>query len=205
MRWLAVIAMCFVSVLHAVRAGESEMNANAKGVVLVANELRGCALWTEIPQYDIEARKQITATYIALAHLDTETIRAGIASYIDSYILDGQPKLHYIEAIEKVYAFLHVVFKVPQRADASKGSPFGLMGNPVYPDGVDLLWPISIDRAGRLKLTGVDSGLHTGVPYDPLSDFDKMASQLERRFPATRQPTATGLPFLHAPRGSTYF
>lgn len=178
--------MCLALVWHSARASEVGVNSKTEGAGFVAGELERCALWTSVPKYDIEARRQITKTYVALAHFDTATVRAGIASYVNSYVISGRPEFRYVDATQKVYAFLRVVFKVPPRVDASSGSPFGLMGNPVYPDGVDMLWPFSMDNAGRLELTGLDSGLHTGVPYDPLPDFDKMASRLERRFPVSQ-------------------
>lgn len=169
--------------------------ATSKSASFVAGELKRCPLWTQVPEYDAETRRRITDVYVALAHFDSATIRAGVASYVNSYVSAGRPELGYVDASQKVYAFLRVVFKVPARIDASKGSPYGLMGNPVYPDGVDMLWPFSMDSAGRLALTGVDSGLHTGVPYDPLSDFDKMASHLERRFPVSRAVDRTTMSF----------
>ena len=81
-----------------------------------------------------------------------------------------------------MFAFLRVIFEVPVRRNGA--TPYGVLGNPIYDDGVDLLWPYSIDNSGRLVLTGVDSGVHVGSPYDPLADFDEMASRLGRRVPA---------------------
>jgi hypothetical protein len=43
-----------------------------------------------------------------------------------------------------------------------------------------------MDSSGRLRLTGVNLGLHSGPEYDPLHDFDQMALRLERRFPVSR-------------------
>jgi hypothetical protein len=147
---------------------------------LVAEELRGCPLWTEVPDTDVTRRMRITEVYKSLAHYDNATIRNGILLVLHSYARDTGESYR---AGEKIFAFLRVIFEVPSRFDASiAGLPYGIMGNPVNSDGLDLLWPFSLDRDGQLTLTGVALVFRSGPPYDPIADFDQMASRLPRRF-----------------------
>ena len=82
-----------------------------------------------------------------------------------------------------MFAFLRVVFDLPARFNpANERLPFELLGNPLHFDGVDLLWPFSINN-GQLQLTSGPLGALSGPSYDPFADFDQMALRLRRRFP----------------------
>jgi hypothetical protein len=165
-------------------AASSEGETSLKGSKLLALELARCPLWTEVPGKDVVARKRITHAYEGLAHYDNATIRTGISLYLQSFASFSWENY---KAGEKIFAFLRVVFEVPRRFDATKGGlPYGILGNPVHSDGVDLLWPFSLEHDGQLALTGVDLVFHSGPPYDPIADFDQMASRLERRFPVSQ-------------------
>jgi hypothetical protein len=171
----SMAAMCIVLLVsfHA-RGDESVMQAESGRI---ARELDTCPLWTNVPEGDIETRRQISAIYAQLAQYETATIRMGIASYLQSYT--NPPGYKYYEANDKVYALLRVVFKISQ-IPASRArrsiSP--------YFDGSDPLWPFSIDDLGRLQLTGVE-GPRSGPASNTLASFDEMASRLERRFPVS--------------------
>lgn len=182
---LAVLLVCSSLACSSARTQEADANgrANADGSEFIARELRRCPLWTTVPGGDLERRKHITDLYISLAHYSTATLRKGIASYLGTYPALSAERDN---ADDKVFAFLRIVFKVPTRFNAtSERLPFGTRGNPIYVDGVDLLWPYSMSAAGELELTGV-IGPTSGLPYNPLGDFDQMASRLERRFPPSR-------------------
>ena len=181
---MAAFLMCVAGISFATENHDSAANGTAERAELIARQLQSCPLWAEVSEHDLQRREQITETYLRLAQYDTATIRAGIALYLNSSpILSPQR----YEAGEKIFAFVRVVFQVPRRFDATRGHlPFQPVGNPVYADGVDLLWPFSMDDNGRLHLTGVDQG-HSGLAYNPLADFDQMARRLpRRRFPASR-------------------
>lgn len=172
------LAMSLAIIFAAATA--SDDSASVTGAKLIAKELEQCPLWTEVSAHDIERREQITEVYIRIAKYPTETIRTGVALYLQRYPALG---LEDFEAGEKIFALLRVIFTVPQRFNAAREVlPYGLLGNPVYSDGVDLIWPYS--TSGRLVLSGVDPGIHAGPPYNPLFDFDQMASRLKRRFPS---------------------
>jgi hypothetical protein len=149
--------------------------------------LQACPDWTEVPKEDFARRKRITDIYIRLAHESAGSIRAGMALFLKRH---PNPSVGYIRAEDKLFAFVRVVFIVPQRyvpQPFDPSSKFSFFGNPVYSDGADLLWPYSIDRTGQLVLSGVDTGMHTGPTPDGLSDFDLMASRFARRFRVTAQ------------------
>jgi len=162
----------------------SDRNTAAKGGDAIALALQRCPLWAVIPAGDLETRAHITDAYLRLAHYPTAAIRAGIVLYLQSFPARDP---HVLNAQQRVFALLRVVFQVPARVDPNKGLPYGVYGNPALPDGtIDFLWPFSAGSAGQLELTGVDQGAHAGPAPNVLSDFDRMASQLPRRFPATR-------------------
>ena len=180
---MAALLMCVAGISCATENHDRVSNVTAERADLIARQLQQCPLWTEISEHDLKRREQITEMYLSLAQYDTATIRAGIVSYLNrSPVLSPQR----YEAGAKIFAFLRVVFRVPRRFDAAREHvPFETAGNPVYPDGVDLLWPFSIDRHEGLQLTGVAIGL-SGPAYNPLTDFDQMARRLPRRFSASR-------------------
>lgn len=180
---MASILMCATVISCSTENRDSASNVTTERADLIARQLQRCPLWTEVSKNDLRRREQIAETYRSLAQYDTATIRAGILSYLNrSPALSPQR----YEAGEMIFAFLRVVFQVPRRFDATREHlPFATAGNPVYPDGVDLLWPFSIDGHGRLQLTGVAVGL-SGPAYNPLADFDQMSVRLQRRSPASR-------------------
>jgi hypothetical protein len=183
-RRFAAIAICVCLASYFARAAEPVVSAQTESSELIARELQRCPSWATVPEGDAETRRQITDVYLNLARYDTATLRAGIARYVNSY-----PILSYqrVDATDKVFALLRVVFNVPHRFAATKEPlPFALFGNPVYPEGVDLLWPFSIDSDGKLHLTGVDQGTRPDPAYNAVADFDQMAARLQRRFPAKR-------------------
>lgn len=178
-----MVALC--GAVISCRAGiyDSVSNVKAQRADLIARQLQRCPLWTGMAEHDLQRREQVTEMYLRLAKYDTATIRAGITLYLGGFS-SLSPQRY--DAGEKVFAFVRVVFRVPRRFDAVREHlPFEVAGNPVYADGVDLLWPFSIDDNGHLHLTGVDQG-HSGPAYNPLADFDQMARRLPRRLPASR-------------------
>jgi hypothetical protein len=148
--------------------------------------LHDCSLWTTIPAADKEARAALTSTYVEIAQYSTNAIRAGTALYLQSYSpKDGKG----LAANLKVFALLRVVFEVPKSIKAAELIPprrYAIWGNPSEGDSIDLLWPFSIDSAGKLELTGVDDSFHSGPMADEISDFQVMELTLQRRFPATK-------------------
>lgn len=178
---MAAFLMCVAVISCSTENHDSA--SNVPRADLVARQLQRCPLWTEVSEQDLKRREQITETYRSLAQYDTATIRAGMVLYLNrNPVLSPQ---RYEDGL-KIFAFLRVVFQVPRRFDAVREHvPFETAGNPVYPDGLDLLWPFSMDDHGHLQLTGVAIGL-SGPAYDPLADFDQMARRLPRRFPTSR-------------------
>jgi hypothetical protein len=180
LRVVAVVWMCLAIV--SCSPGPRDRVVNVKKADVIAGALQRCPLWTQTSEHDIKQRQQITDRYLVVAQYDTAVIRDGIALYLNSYPALSPQRF---DAGDKIFALLRVVYKVPRRVEVRRERlPFSLRGNPVQADGVDLLWPFSIGNDGRLLLTGLDPGFHSGPAYEPLSDFDQMAVRLERRFPA---------------------
>jgi hypothetical protein len=163
--FISVVAVltCLIVSSCSTRPGDVPTNVRADKVERIASELRRCPLWIRVPAQEVERRKQITDVFSDLAKYDTSTIRAGIVSYLNSYpAMSPQAD----DAGHEVFAFLRVVFVVPHRLTATRENPppFSRQGNPVYADGMDMLWPFSMDDGGRLRLTGVDPGFQSGLP-----------------------------------------
>jgi hypothetical protein len=162
-------------------------NVKTKNVEFIARELQRCPCWLNVPVDEVARREEITDLYLKLADYDTETIRAGIASYLSEEKI-ADPGTFYAGA--KVFALLRVVFQVPQYVVAT--GEFYSMGNPVHDGSIELLWPYSMDGAGRLVLTGSALVGYTGLPADPLKEFDKFASRFGRRRLGTGSSAGTG-------------
>jgi len=176
------VLVCSALVSYSSWSGAVDMRLQKTSVI--AQTLRECPAWTQIPEKDVKQRLHITDVYLGVAQYDTTTIRDAISLYVNHFPASSP---QYDEAGDKIFALLRVVFKVPPLVDVKKEPlPFSLLGNPVQPEGVNLLWPFSMDASGHLLLTGVDVGFHSGPAYDPLRDFDQMATRLERRFPVSR-------------------
>lgn len=162
------------------------------GAKFIADELRHCPVWIEVPPQDKHRRQQITDIYLKLARYPTNVIRAGVYTYVMSYA-PSDPRS--MEAGYKVFALERVLFKVPRRFRVGERIPYAIVGNPLIHDGaatyVNFLWPYSVGSAGRLVLTGSGVGQASGPPYNPLRDFDEMAGRLARRrleVPARARP-----------------
>jgi hypothetical protein len=149
-----------------------------KNVDLIVHQLQICPCWAYVGPHDIETRKKITEIYIGLSAYDTGTIRAGLKRFLN------EPGPFDLLCDLKVFAFLRVLFKVPQHYVVTGKRPWlMLMGNPVENDGsIDLLWPYSIDYAGNLSLVGGDGKFFFGGSvWDELPEFDYIASRFGRR------------------------
>jgi hypothetical protein len=168
---IVVVGLGFIIASSRLISAESMKTEDIK---LIASELQRCPCWLEVPSGEEARRKAITDIYLRVAGYDTDTVRAGIASY-----LNEQNPHTYFEAIAKVFALLRVVFRVPQWV-AADGNFYG-MGNPIRDGSFELLWPFSMDRTGHLILSGRALAGYTGLPADPLKEFDKFASRFGRR------------------------
>lgn len=186
--------LCLTAVTPALasRAADPAPGDVSGDAKIIAEELRHCPLWTDIPSGDTGRRRQITNIYLKLARYPTSVIRTGVYVYVMSYApLDPRS----LEAGYKVFALERVVFSVPKRFRVGERIPYAILGNPLIHEGtatyIDFLWPYSIGSDGRLVLTGSGFGQVSGPPYKPTADFDQMAGRLARRpmeASATAQP-----------------
>ena len=181
---IALSLLCFTGVAFALisRADDSVFGNSQSSAAFIAEELRRCPLWKDIPPQNAGDRQQITNIYLNLAGYPTEVIRAGIYLYVSSYdALDPR----YAEAGYKVFALERVVFKVSTRYRVGERFPYAILGNPLIPDGtqtyINFQWPYSTGNAGQLVLDGFGVGQLSGPPYNPIADFDQMAAHLPRR------------------------
>jgi uncharacterized protein YecT (DUF1311 family) len=149
----------------------------------IAEQLRMCPSWFDIPPQETDRRREITSIYLRLAQYPTDVIRIGVLLYVGN-IAALDPR--YMEAGLKVFALERVVFKVPTRLRVGEPFPYAVLGNPTKQEGaakyIDFLWPYSVDTAGQLVLSGGAVALSI-PPYNPLTDFTEMEMRLERRFP----------------------
>jgi hypothetical protein len=177
---MAWIAVAFSASGGAWSEEAPRFDARVQGAVQVAEALHRCPNWYGTPGTDVRTREEITRIYTDLAQYDTNSVRAGIALYIQGF--SGAEYERYTGAV-KVFAFLRVFFEVPLTLDWHR-MPYSTYGNPHLDDTkLDFLWPYSVNESGALVLTGEGIPM-SGPPYDPIADFDKMEfAKLERRFP----------------------
>jgi hypothetical protein len=156
-----------------------ETGGYSEGARRISIELDRCPCWGDFASGEVELREGITRLYRQLATYPTETIREGVELELVSHKgeLPGETG-----AALKVFAFLRVVFDVPPKGVASDARcAIGSMGNPVRNGVLDLLWPYSIDRDGKMSLTGVAVGVTSGRIPNELAAFDALAAQFPRR------------------------
>jgi hypothetical protein len=155
---------------------------SAKPSELIAMTLRECADWTHVSPVNVRERKRITDTYLRLARFSNQDLRSGISLFLNSY---PRRNTSYVEASEKVFALLRVVFDVPLKLDAQNGQLYQQWGNPIVGPGErDFLWPFTVDDHGHLHLTAATAATYLGAPPDVSREFDVMARTLQRRFPS---------------------
>lgn len=148
-----------------------------EGARLVWQELRRCPCWLDFREDETEFRTGITRLYRSLSPHGTGTIREGIRYYLSEFQGDRPEEF---SARAKVFAFLRVVFDVPE-GYLQGARAFGSWGAPWRDGQINLLWPYSLDSGGGLSLTGVFPGEYAGPPYDALGEFDSFVLHYPRR------------------------
>lgn len=176
-----VIIILFLNgfiILPSAHAEDAKPNENLSPEVIV-NKLKLCPCWLEVPYNDTKRREQITKIYLDLSRHKTENLRNGIELYLEKYNrIDNNSFL----AGAKVFAFLRVIFDLPEHYKVRPEQIIHLMGNPMNEDGtVDLMWPYSKNDQGDILLTGESPPFFSGPPYNGLADFDGLASEFGRR------------------------
>jgi hypothetical protein len=191
--WKAIqaITLCLLCVTAATfvlvsRATEPASGSEKRDSAFIAEELRRCPYWVDVPPEDTGRRQAITHIYLKLSRYRTDVIREGVRLYLGSSISDRRPEEldEAIKAGDTVFAFERVVFNVPARVRVGERIPFAFRGNPSISKDmttyIDFLWPYSMGSDGRLVLSGV-MGAYSGVVLDQMADFDEMAARLPRR------------------------
>jgi hypothetical protein len=188
----SLCAVIFISLFACAGCSSERVDASntaAERAEFIANTLRQTPRWWQVPQTDVKERARITDTYVKLAHYPNEDLRAGIKLLLDqSWPKSSIDRLNPSGAVDKVFAFLRVVFNVPLTVDRTD-HVYQTLGNPFvgeHAEARDFLWPYSIDHRGKLRLTAGELGMPHGQVPDLLQEFDTMARTLNRRFPPTK-------------------
>lgn len=179
--WLVMMTTAIVSVVARAEpnhAGDSPQLDSKKAFSLnaraIATELERCPCWTDFKEDEIEFRAGITRLYSGLVAKYTKSeIRDGIEAYLASPRYD---LFRDNDAQAKVFAFLRVVFSIPDEWIANTGPKrIATFGNPLRDGLVDLLWPFSLGADKKLRLTGVPLADCGGQRLNLLAEFDALA------------------------------
>jgi hypothetical protein len=185
----SLVAVVFTSLFACTVVSAERVQTPAERAEFIATTLRQTPRWWQVPQTDVKERARITDIYVKLAHYPNEDLRAGINLLLDeSWPRSMMDRLNPTGALDKVFAFLRVVFDVPPTLDRADRL-YQTFGNPIVgetAEAIDFLWPYTIDRHGKLRLTGT-LGMYMGQPPDLTEEFDTMARTLNRRFPPTAE------------------
>jgi hypothetical protein len=185
----SLVAVVFTSLFACTVVSAERVQTPAERAEFIATTLRQTPRWWQVPQTDVKERARITDIYVKLAHYPNEDLRAGINLLLDeSWPRSMMDRLNPTGAIDKVFAFLRVVFDVPPTLDRADRL-YQTFGNPIVgetAEAIDFLWPYTIDRHGKLRLTGT-LGMYMGQPPDLTEEFDTMARTLNRRLPPTAE------------------
>src|ERR1700690_1536117 len=149
--------------------------------------LHRCPDWETVGRNEDDRRLAITTIYQEMAIYQTVDVRAGVSLYLQECSKNSRDEF---EAWSKIYAFYRVFFKIGDGYypvdSGDKETPHdfqSILGCPRQNlDRINLLWPYSINRYGKLELQYVEfMGERTRDGYLPLRDFDDLMRRFGRR------------------------
>jgi len=162
----------------------TDMNASThqENAAFVAARLESCLVWTALPENDTRDREAVIDVYLDIARFPTGDIREGIKTFS----VKERDLLGSMDARAKVFALLRVVFLLPKGlvdvGNLKNARDFASAKEPAVVNSgkVDLLWPITVDADGRLRLTGV-AVAGRWLDFSPVEAFDELADRFPRR------------------------
>lgn len=134
------------------------------------------------PSDQLQAPEFLEVCIYIAKNYDSRTIEEAIRK-TEVGIRQSRDMADRIDVELKVYILNRVVCNVPQWVDSREPIPFGgWLDRPTRDGAINVLWPLSVDDDGELRLTGAMMS-YMGAPYQPLSEFRAFLERYGRRYP----------------------
>ncbi len=134
--------------------------------------------WADLEPGAAAKAAEIVSILDQLAAYDLDTLRSAIARYIEQ---EGQaPGGPGVSAMSKLYVLNRYLFVTSDREPSGQRRYGAFHGIPAGDTWVDELWPLSVNAAGTLELTGQFGG-YFGETYLALQEFDAFRQRFDSR------------------------
>ena len=151
--------------------------SNQQSVDALARSIDSCPAWSEIDKDDSATRSVILHCLDKISASELSIIRAAMGKFIS----DKRSANNYnVASMSKLFVLNRYLFDAPSKAPFNRSTFGGWVGVPSTDREINWLWPLSIDSAGNLKLTGTFRG-YMGDDYLALEEFDYFNKTFRRR------------------------
>jgi hypothetical protein len=154
-----MVALVLTMLSVSARASDATINR-------VVRTLETCPAWTSAS--DDLSRKRILVCLESISKNDLNVVRMAMERYIR---IKMKRNSYDVDSMSRLYLLNRYIFDVPEKAEFSRPTFGGWMGVPHSSQEINLLWPLSFDRNGKLALTGRFAG-YLGDDYLALEEFD---------------------------------
>lgn len=163
---------------------QSEENqASESAIKAILRELEDCPAWSRALKENVDIREKILQCMERISQHDLTDIREGLAQYT------SQNNIHRTDYLARMGTTLilnRYLFNVPPVPKAPYRSFGGWVPSPEDKDQLNYLWPLSIDKDGKLALTGT-LGAYLGGSHQAIAEFDYFNGTFGLRKPASKK------------------
>jgi hypothetical protein len=154
-----MVAVVLTTLSASARANDASINKVVKAI-------ETCPAWRSAS--DDLSRKKLLVCLEGISKNDLNVIRMAMERYI---AFKRKRNSYDVDSMSRLYLLNRYIFDVPEKAEFSRSTFGGWMGVPHSSQEINLLWPLSFDRNGKLALTGRFAG-YMGDDYLALEEFD---------------------------------
>lgn len=148
-------------------------------VLFIVEELERCPHWEQFREDETEIRRGITRIYQDISIFNTDTIRKACEYFLSSKH-DGCKCGYGYDKSEKLIPLFRLIFDVPEYVNKKSNGPSYFWRFHGEEEKINVLYPYKIIK-GELILHGLGAGPRTGLPYEPMKEFDAFSEAFGRR------------------------
>ena len=166
---LALCMSCFAHKQDVHRSSKRDSSED-ESVNQVIKLIEACPAWSEISNKNAESSDKVIEYSRKISVYKTRIIRKAIKKFLlaNERMDSTVPDTTYWS---RIYVLNRYLFNVPDKAKIKTKTFGGWVGIPYTSKEVSMLWPLSYDIKGKLKLTGVYGG-YLGHEYLAVEEFD---------------------------------
>lgn len=144
------------------------VNSKIQSIRKIYNLLDSCPAWNRMGSQNDESFNSILKQLDEISKFDAALVRIAIVNYTEKNL---KGRMTDIDCYARIFLLNRYIFNVPDKLIKSKRPFGGWAGIPMSDDGVNWLWPFSLDKENKLVLTGKYLGFF-GPDYQFLEEFD---------------------------------